>query len=57
MAQIRNKLKKAEYIKITDLTADLYLMLDNAKKAFPPAHKVHKVMIGIYNRTINRRLY
>lgn len=43
MAQIRNKLKKAEYVNITDLTADLYLMLDNAKKAFPPAHKVHKV--------------
>lgn len=43
MAQIRNKLKKAEYSHITDLTADLYLMIDNAKKAFPPTHKVHKV--------------
>lgn len=43
MAQIRNKLKKAEYINITDLTADLYLMIDNAKKAFPATHKVHKV--------------
>lgn len=42
MAQIRNKLKKGEYINITDLTADLYLMIDNAKKAFPSTHKVHR---------------
>lgn len=45
MAQIRNKLKKGEYINITDLTADLYLMIDNAKKAFPTTHKVHKVKL------------
>lgn len=42
MAQIRNKLKKGEYTNINELTADLYLMLDNAKKAFPVAHKVHR---------------
>lgn len=43
MAQIRNKLKKGEYVNITEMTADLYLMLDNAKKALPATHKVHKV--------------
>lgn len=42
MAQIRNKLKKGDYPAITDLTSDLYLMLDNAKKAFPTTHKVHR---------------
>lgn len=42
MAQIRNKLKKGDYSNITDLTADLYLMLDNAKKAFASTHKVHR---------------
>lgn len=42
MAQIRNKLKKGDYANITDLTADLYLMIDNAKKAFPSTHKVHR---------------
>lgn len=44
MAQIRNKLKKTEYVNITEMTADLYLMLDNAKKALPATHKVHKVI-------------
>lgn len=42
MAQIRNKLKKGEYPTINDLTTDLYLMIDNGKKAFPPTHKVHR---------------
>lgn len=42
MAQIRNKLKKGEYGNMDELTADLYLMLENAKKAFPVAHKVHR---------------
>lgn len=42
MAQIRNKLKKTEYANMSDLTADLYLMIDNAKKAFPVTHKVHR---------------
>lgn len=43
MAQIRNKLKEGEYANITEMTADFYLMLDNARKAFPPHHRVHKV--------------
>lgn len=42
MAQIRNKLKKTEYANMSDLTSDLYLMIDNAKKAFPVTHKVHR---------------
>lgn len=43
MAHIRNKLKQGEYGNITEMTADLYLMLDNAKKWHPPTNKVHKV--------------
>lgn len=42
MSQIRKKLKLGNYANITDMTGDLYLMLDNARKAFPPAHKVYK---------------
>lgn len=42
MAQIRNKLKKGLYANITEMTADLYQMIDNAKKAHPNAHKVHR---------------
>uniref|UniRef100_A0AAG5D381 Polybromo-1 n=1 Tax=Anopheles atroparvus TaxID=41427 RepID=A0AAG5D381_ANOAO len=42
MAQVRNKLKKGLYAHITDMTADLYLMLDNAKKANPSNSKIHK---------------
>lgn len=55
MAQIRNKLKKAEYSNITDLTADLYLMIDNAKKAFPSTHKVHKDALKML-KTLNLKL-
>lgn len=42
MCQIHTKLNKGEYANISDLTADLYLMLDNAKKAYPPNHRTHK---------------
>lgn len=42
MSQIHTKLKKGDYANISDLTADLYLMLDNAKKAFPSTHRTHK---------------
>uniref|UniRef100_A0A1I8PEL3 Protein polybromo-1 n=1 Tax=Stomoxys calcitrans TaxID=35570 RepID=A0A1I8PEL3_STOCA len=42
MCQIQTKLNKGEYANISDLTADLYLMLDNAKKAYPPTHRTHK---------------
>lgn len=42
MAQIRNKLKKGDYSERSELADDLNLMLENAKKAFPPTHKVHR---------------
>ncbi|XP_067618528.1 protein polybromo-1 [Eurosta solidaginis] len=42
MSQIHTKLKKGDYANISDLTADLCLMLDNAKKAFPSTHRSHK---------------
>lgn len=55
MAQIRNKLKKGEYQNITDLTADLYLMIDNAKKAFPATHKVHRDAVKML-KLLNQKL-
>lgn len=42
MAQIRNKLKKGDYTTRSQLANDLNLMLENAKKAFLPTHKVHR---------------
>lgn len=55
MAQIRNKLKKADYTSVTDLTADLYLMIDNAKKAFPATHKVHRDAVKML-KILNQKL-
>lgn len=55
MAQIRNKLKKGDYTTITELTADLFLMIDNAKKAFPPTHKVHKDAMKML-KVLNQKL-
>lgn len=55
MAQIRNKLKKGEYQNITDLTADLYLMIDNAKRAFPTTHKVHRDAVKML-KLLNQKL-
>lgn len=55
MAQIRNKLKKSEYASITDLTADLYLMIDNAKKAFVATHKVHRDAVKM-QKILNQKL-
>lgn len=55
MAQIRNKLKKSEYANITELTADLYLMIDNAKKAFAVTHKVHKDAVKML-KLLNQKL-
>lgn len=43
MGQIRNKLKKGLYSNVTDMSADLYVMLDNAKKANPPGSKIYRV--------------
>lgn len=55
MSQVRKKLKKGDYTNITDMTGDLYLMLDNAKKAFPAAHKVHKDAIKM-QKILNQKL-
>lgn len=55
MAQIRNKLKKGDYINITDMTADIYLMLDNAKKAYGPMHKTHKDAVKM-QKLLNQKL-
>ncbi|XP_055708043.1 protein polybromo-1 isoform X1 [Phlebotomus papatasi] len=55
MAQVRNKLKKGAYSNITDMTADLYLMLDNAKKAYPATHKVHKDAVKM-QKILNQKL-
>lgn len=55
MSQIRKKLKKGDYVNITDLTADLYMMLDNAKKAFPGTHKVYKDALKM-QKLLNQKL-
>lgn len=55
MAQIRKKLKSGEYSNITDLTGDLYLMLDNAKKAFASSHKTHKDAVKM-QKILNQKL-
>ncbi|XP_035918994.1 protein polybromo-1-like isoform X3 [Anopheles stephensi] len=55
MAQIRNKLKKGIYTHITDMTADLYLMLDNAKKANAPNTKTHKDALKM-QKILNQKL-
>uniref|UniRef100_A0A182PR37 Polybromo-1 n=1 Tax=Anopheles epiroticus TaxID=199890 RepID=A0A182PR37_9DIPT len=55
MAQIRNKLKKGFYTHITDMTADLYLMLDNAKKANAANTKIHKDALKM-QKILNQKL-
>lgn len=42
MVQIRNKLKKNVYSNIIEMSTDMYQMIDNAKKAYPGTHKIHK---------------
>lgn len=55
MAQIGNKLKKGEYNGINNLTADLILMIENAKKAFPSTHKIHKDAVKM-SKLLNQKL-
>lgn len=55
MAQIGNKLKKGEYNGINNLTADLTLMIENAKKAFPSTHKIHKDAVKM-SKLLNQKL-
>jgi len=42
MSMVQKKLKKGEYTNVTELSADLYQMLDNAKKANASTTKTHK---------------
>lgn len=39
---VQKKLKKNEYANVTEMSADLYLMIDNAKKANPSSTKTYK---------------
>ncbi|XP_055608504.1 protein polybromo-1 isoform X2 [Uranotaenia lowii] len=55
MGQIRNKLKKGLYSNLTDMIADLYVMLDNAKKANPPSSKVHKDAVKM-QKLLNQKM-
>nr|XP_029731908.1 protein polybromo-1-like isoform X3 [Aedes albopictus] len=55
MGQIRNKLKKGLYANVTDMSADLYVMLDNAKKANPPSSKIYKDAVKM-QKLLNQKL-
>lgn len=48
MSIIQKKLKKNEYANVTDLSTDLYLMIDNAKKANPPTSKIYKDAVKMH---------
>jgi protein polybromo-1 len=48
MSIIQKKLKKNEYANITDLSTDLYLMIDNAKKANPPTSRIYKDAVKMH---------
>ncbi|XP_055539824.1 protein polybromo-1 isoform X1 [Wyeomyia smithii] len=55
MGQVRNKLKKGLYSNVTDMSADLYVMLDNAKKANPQSSKIYKDAVKM-QRLLNQKL-
>ncbi|XP_038122175.1 protein polybromo-1 isoform X2 [Culex quinquefasciatus] len=55
MGQIRNKLKKGLYANVTDMSADLYVMLDNAKKANAPSSKIYKDAVKM-QKLLNQKL-
>lgn len=48
MSIIQKKLKKGEYSNVTDLSTDLYLMIDNAKKANPPTSRIYKDAVKMH---------
>lgn len=52
---IQKKLKKNEYSNVTELSTDLYQMLDNAKKANPTASKTYKDAIKM-QKILNQKL-
>lgn len=55
MSEIQKKLKKNEYANVTDLSTDLYQMLDNAKKANPTSSKTYKDAIKM-QKILNQKL-
>lgn len=55
MSVIQKKLKKNEYANVTELSADLYQMLDNAKKANATTTKTYKDAIKM-QKILNQKL-
>lgn len=55
MSMIQKKLKKNEYLNVTELSADLYLMIDNAKKANLPSSKTYKDAVKM-QKILNQKL-
>lgn len=55
MSVIQKKLKKNEYTNVTELSADLYLMIDNAKKANQPNTKTYKDALKM-QKVLNQKL-
>lgn len=55
MSVIQKKLKKSEYSNVTELSSDLYQMLDNAKKANPTTSKTYKDAIKM-QKILNQKL-
>lgn len=52
---IQKKLKKGEYANVTEMSADLYQMLDNAKKANLPSSKTYKDAVKM-GKILNEKL-
>lgn len=55
MSMVQKKLKKNEYANVTELSTDLYLMIDNAKKANPATSKTHKDALKM-GKILNQKL-
>ncbi|XP_070490387.1 protein polybromo-1 isoform X4 [Chironomus tepperi] len=55
MSMVQKKLKKNEYANVTELSTDLYLMIDNAKKANLPSSKIYKDAVKM-QKILNQKL-
>lgn len=55
MSMIQKKLKKNEYANVTEMSTDLYLMIDNAKKANLPSSKIYKDAVKM-QKILNQKL-
>lgn len=55
MSMIQKKLKKNEYANVTELSADLYLMIDNAKKSNLPSSRIYKDAVKM-QKILNQKL-